>query len=270
MKKSNPTDADLKQLRRRVLAHYRSYGRHTLPWRQNPTPYHVLVSELMLQQTQVDRVIPKYAAFMKRFPSVAVLAAAPLSEVLKEWQGLGYNRRAKFLHGAAKAVVLQHGGVIPRYRRALEALPGIGHYTAGAVRAFAYDEGDDFVETNIRTVLTHHLFPKRRVVSDEELLSLLPRVRGRLSPRDFYAAMMDYGAHLKSKGVRINHKKKGYVKQKPFKGSIRQVRGAVLRALLNNEPMTTLHYPKDMIRKAADQLVSEKMIVKKGGSFALA
>ncbi len=270
MKKLIPTDAELTLLRKRILAYYRAYGRHGLPWRQHPTPYQVLVSELMLQQTQVDRVIPKFNAFMMRFPDVHELAEAPLSAVLQEWQGLGYNRRAKFLHEVAKAVVLRHRGLLPRDRPLLEALPGIGHYTAGAVRVFAYDESDDFIETNIRTVLTHHLFPRRRVVSDDELLSILPRVRGRSSPRAFYAAMMDYGTHLKAKGVRINHKRKGYKKQKPFEGSLRQVRGAVLRALVAGKTVGSLRYEERQVHKAVADLTKEGLIVAKGGNIILA
>lgn len=269
MKKKAPTDTDIRKIRQLVLAHYRAQGRHTLPWRQNQNPYHVLVSELMLQQTQVDRVIPKYTAFMKRFPTIAALAKVPLSQVLKEWQGLGYNRRAKFLHEAAKAVVAKHKGSIPRERQSLEALPGIGHYTAGAIRAFAFDEPDDFLETNIRTVLTHHFFAKQKKVADQELLNTLPRVRGRVSPREFYSAMMDYGAFLKLRGIRINHKKKGYRTQKPFLGSLRQVRGAVLRSLVQGKSPLVLEYPEAMVQRAVLQLIREKMIVQRGRQIAL-
>jgi A/G-specific adenine glycosylase len=224
---------------------------------------------MMLQQTQVDRVLPKYSAFLKRFPNITALATAPLSAVLKEWQGLGYNRRAKYLHEAGKAVVAIHSGIIPRSKEVLMALPGVGHYTAGAIRAFAFDEPDDCIETNIRTVLTHHLFSHRKKVSDQELLIILPRVRGKTSPRTFYAAMMDYGAFLKLRGVRINHKKKGYVKQKPFKGSMREVRGAVLRTLLYEQRLQSLHYPQVLIQKAIQELGDEGLIPKIGRKFVL-
>lgn len=256
-------------VRKVALSYYLAYGRDALPWRKSHHPYSVLVSELMLQQTQVDRVVPKYEAFKRRFPTVTALAKAPLSSVLKEWQGLGYNRRAKFLHEAAKAILARHAGKIPRDRKNLEALPGIGHYTAGAIRAFAFDESDDFLETNIRTVLTHHFFTKRREVSDQELLTILPRVRGRTSPRVFYSAMMDYGAFLKKKGIRINHKKKGYRKQKPFKGSLREVRGAVLRALVQGKSVSELEYPQEKIHHAVTQLVGERMIIQKGKKILL-
>jgi len=116
-----------------VWNHYRRHGRHTLPWRTTTNPYRILVSEVMLQQTQVERVIPYYKTFLRAFPTVQTLAQAPLSRVLTLWQGLGYNRRAKMLHEAAKQVVAQYGGRMPHDAEALETLRGVGPYTARAV-----------------------------------------------------------------------------------------------------------------------------------------
>lgn len=220
-----------------VLAHYREAGRHTLPWRKTRDPYRVMVSETMLQQTQVRRVIPYYRDFLRKFPSVRALAQAPLSEVLKAWSGLGYNRRAKMLHDAAKAVVAHHGGVMPRDREELEALPGVGVYTAGAVRAFALDAPEVLIETNIRTVLIHHFFPRGRSVSDRRLLPILEACIAAVeSPREWYAALMDYGTHLKSLHPNPSRKSKHHVRQSRFEGSLRQVRGALLKAYTNDEP----------------------------------
>ena len=127
-----------------------------MPWRQDTRPYYVLVSELMLQQTQVDRVIPKFLAFITQFPDEKVLAGALLADVLKQWQGLGYNRRAKFLYESAKAVVVL--GAFPDDEAGLLKLPGVGKNTAGAILAYAYNQPGLFIETNIRAVYIHHFF----------------------------------------------------------------------------------------------------------------
>lgn len=214
--------------RKKVWAYYRMHGRHDLPWRKTHDPYKILVSEVMLQQTQVERVKPYYEAFIRRFPTARKLSAAPLSAVLSLWQGLGYNRRAKLLREAAQAV---GHGVFPKRLKELEKLPGVGPYTARAVMAFAYGKDAVLVETNVRTAVMHHFFPKRRKVSDEEiekvLLAASPKGRG----RQWNYALMDYGAHLKRSGVRLNAKSKHYVKQTRFSGSMREARGALLKEL---------------------------------------
>lgn len=219
------------RFRNLVLAHYKQQGRHDLPWRRTKNPYRILVSEVMLQQTQVERVIPFYEAFLKEFPDIKALASAPLSRVLIRWQGLGYNRRAKMLHEAAKAVTNEHAGTMPNSVEALEKLPGVGHYTARAVAAFAYNEDVIFVETNLRTAVTHHFFPSKEKVSDREILLILEKVYRKGTARGWYSGLMDYGAFLKRSGVRINAKHKSYTKQSTFRGSGREARGAILRAL---------------------------------------
>lgn len=223
------------QFRDHVLSYYHHSGRHDLPWRRTRDPYRILVSEIMLQQTQVERVIPYYRAFLRRFPTVSSLATAPLSDVLRLWQGLGYNRRAKLLQEAAKAI--KERGRFPKSVADLESLPGIGHYTARAVAAFAYNEDVVMIETNIRTAVTYHLFPGEEEVDDAEVMAVLQKAHPQGKAREWYSALMDYGAHLKRSGVRINARKKGYRKQTTFKGSNREVRGAILRALLG-EPRT--------------------------------
>jgi len=183
----------------------------------------------MLQQTQVDRVIPFYRAFLKQFPTAKALAAAPLKDALSAWQGLGYNRRAKMLHEAAKQIA---NGGFPKVIFEIERLRGAGSYTARAVAAFAFNEDVIFIETNIRTAVMHHFFPKKKAVSDTEMLAILKRAFPSGNAREWYSALMDYGAHLKRSGVRTNHRVKGYAKQAKFDGSLRQARGAILRALL--------------------------------------
>lgn len=221
----------MEELLKKIKAHYKKHGRTHLPWRNTKDPYKILVSELMLQQTQVERVVPFYKTFIRTFPNPKSLAAAPLSRVLTLWQGLGYNRRAKFLHDAAKAIAASN---FPKTAEGLEALPGVGHYTARAVAAFAYNAPEVFVETNIRTVFIHHMFAHKKKVADTELLPLVEQAlkRSRMQPRDFYAALMDYGSYLKRSGVRLNTRSKHYAKQTKFEGSARQKRAAKLRALL--------------------------------------
>lgn len=214
--------------KRTVWAYYRAHGRHTLPWRLTLDPYHILVSEVMLQQTQVDRVIPKYQNFIKKFPSAAVLAQASLQEVLQLWVGLGYNRRAKYLHEAA--TVIAHEG-FPRLPVDLQRLPGVGTYTAGAVAAFAYNIPMVIIETNIRSVFIHHFFADRDQVTDAEILPLILATLDHKNPREWYYALMDYGVYLKRQHGSNNAKSAQYVKQKPFMGSSRALRGALVRTI---------------------------------------
>jgi A/G-specific adenine glycosylase len=223
-----------------VWAHYETAGRHTLPWRQTTDPYRILVSEVMLQQTQVDRVIPKYEAFLQSFPTITALAAAPLAMVLGAWQGLGYNRRAKMLHACAQAVVREYAGHIPATEAELRALPGIGPYTARAVLAFAFATALPLIETNVRTVFIHHFFPDATDVTDTELWPYIERTLDSARPREWYYALMDYGSHLKrSVGNNIT-KSKHYTKQSTFRGSDRQIRGAIIRLLTTEGKVSRL------------------------------
>lgn len=220
-----------------VWQYYDAHGRHELPWRRSEPdgsfdPYKIVVSELMLQQTQVGRVIPKFEAFLERFPSFAALATAPLSDVLVLWSGLGYNRRAKFLWQLAQTVVNQLGGNLPEDRSALIRLPGIGPNTAGAIRVYAYNQPDIFIETNIRTVFFHHFFADQTDIPDTALLPVLKQTMPATNPREWYWALMDYGAHLKATHGAQLHKVKNYRKQSRFEGSRRQVRGKILRLLV--------------------------------------
>lgn len=265
-----------KRFRTLVLAHYATHGRHDLPWRKTKDAYRILVSEVMLQQTQVERVIPFYRAFLASFPTVRDLADAPLSSVLLHWQGLGYNRRAKMLHEAAKAVVRDHGGRMPIDVATLETLPGVGHYTARAVAAFAGNKDVVFVETNLRTAVIHHFFPDTQQVDDKDVLSMLEKSFVPGTSREWYSALMDYGAHLKRSGIRVNAKSKGYAKQSAFAGSGREARGAILKALAKGPQSETYligtlgsDRSPQLISKL-NQLLAEGMIRKTRGKYALA
>ena len=260
-----------------VWAYYEAHGRHDLPWRiPEPDgsfdPHKVLVSEIMLQQTQVARVMPKYQNLIYRFPTVELLAAAPLREVLKEWNGLGYNRRAKFLHQAAQVVVRDFGGNFPEDIQELVKLPGVGKNTAGAVLAYAFNKPVSFIETNIRTVYIHHFFKDQADIPDTAIVELATQTLDRQNPRVWYWALMDYGTYLKRTVENLNKLSKHYNRQTPFEGSRRQVRGKVLR-LLASGPLTT-HALRDSI---ADErlddvlrgLSSEGLIRRSGDSYRL-
>lgn len=219
-----------------VLDYYHRQGRHDLPWRVPQQdgafdPYTILVSELMLQQTQVSRVIPKFELFTEAFPSFESLAVAPLADVLALWSGLGYNRRAKFLLQTARLVVSQYRGRLPRDTAGLLALPGIGRNTAGAIQAYAFDEPAVFIETNIRTVFIHHFFADHDIVDDKALTPLIAESLAGQSPRTWYWALMDYGTHLKQQVGNASRRSASYTKQSAFEGSRRQLRGMLLRIL---------------------------------------
>lgn len=206
-----------------------------MPWRQDTRPYYILVSELMLQQTQVDRVVPKFSQFIRLFPDQSSLANAPLAQVLTAWQGLGYNRRAKYLHQAAQMVVSKFEGSFPQNQIELESLPGVGKNTAGAILAYAFNIPSIFIETNIRTVYIHHFFADDFDISDKQIIELLSKTISQNNPRQFYWALMDYGSHLKRSGIKNINRSKHYVKQAPLKGSLREARGIILKHLTQSE-----------------------------------
>ncbi|MCR4326933.1 MAG: A/G-specific adenine glycosylase [Candidatus Roizmanbacteria bacterium] len=252
--------------RSHVYAYYTEHQRD-LPWRHQPTLYRVCVSEFMLQQTQVSRVINYFNSFIKTFPSFDALHYTSLSEVLRAWQGLGYNRRAKYLWETAHYFVTQPP--TKQYTTAeLVQLPGIGKGTAGAIIAYAYNLPTTFIETNIRTVYLHHFFSKKPSVPDAAILPLLEKTIDRENPREWYWALMDYGTYLKQQGIH-NRSSAHYSKQSKFEGSLRQVRGHIMSYLLN-QPIpvslshlcTALPYPKSNIQKALNHLVQEGLASK--------
>ena len=260
-----------------VWAYYRQHGRHDLPWRVPEAnglfdPYKILVSEFMLQQTQVLRVIPKYHAFLRQFPALPSLARARLGHVLVAWQGLGYNRRAKYLWQAAGIIRDRSNGLVPNDQAALEHLPGIGANTAGAIRAYAFNEPAIFIETNIRTAYIHHFFRRETDVPDGAIRALLEATLDRANPRQFYWALMDYGAHVKQTAGNAARASTTYAKQSRFHGSLRQIRGQVLRTLAEGPAdvqalTTTLDDPR-AARVLAD-LTAEGLIREDHGRYRL-
>lgn len=244
-----------------------------MPWRQKTDAYSILVSELMLQQTQVDRVIPKFNDFMQRFPTIQSLATAPLADVLIAWSGLGYNRRAKYLHEAAKKVMTDFHGTIPDSYQNLVDLPGIGPNTAGAILAYSFNQPVVFIETNIRTVYFYHYFEDQPQVTDVELRAVVQRTADQEHPREWYWAMMDYGSYLKKQGAGRLDKSSHYKKQTPIKGSLREVRGQILKILLVGdlaEPALAAQLPHDeRYTIALNALLKESLVAETDGRLHL-
>lgn len=290
VKMSSTNSKKIVAFREEVWKYYRENGRHDLPWRQpsprlrhgkqNYDPYKILVSEVMLQQTQVSRVIEKYKSFLKKFPTAKKLASARFSEVLREWSGLGYNRRGKYLYEAAKLIVGEYRGNVKEVLQ--HPLPGVGPYTRAAVLTFAFNEPHTFIETNIRASFIHHFFNasnlvgrpslmRLKKVSDGELFQLIENAAEGQDPREWHWALMDYGAHLKRSGVRNNHRSKHYTKQSKFEGSLRQVRGEILRRLTRGEPPSPIRRraEREIWEKALEGLVHDGLIVKKGTKWTI-
>lgn len=258
-----------------VFDYYKKHGRRTLPWRKTKDPYRIAVSEVMLQQTQVTRVVEKYKEFLAAFPTVQDLAKAPLSEVLILWSGLGYNRRAKFLKQMAERVVLEYKGVFPKTIQELEGLPGIGAYTARAIAAFSYNQAHPFIETNIRTVFIYHFFPEAKTaVPDAAIFSHIVNTLDAVNPREWYWALMDYGSFLKAQGVKVHQKSAQYVKQSAFKGSVRMVRGVILRELKEGKKtkraLQKAIGETEHFSRALESLLSEEIIQKEKMYYFLA
>ncbi len=252
----NVPAARLNVFRAAAWKYYKENGRHDLPWRKTTDPYKILVSEVMLQQTQVPRVIEKYKAFLIRFPNVRRLAGAPLSDVLKLWSGMGYNRRAKFLREAAQTIMRGYGGRVPKAAVVLRTLPGVGPYTAGAVRVFAFNEPDTLIETNIRAAYIHFFYAsvlQKTSISDSELLPLIQKAAKGEDPREWHWALMDYGAHIKKLHKNPARRSAHYTRQSKFEGSLRQVRGAILRALADG-PQAERSFDIYLSRRRLDKL----------------
>ncbi|MEX0917117.1 MAG: A/G-specific adenine glycosylase [Candidatus Paceibacterota bacterium] len=266
------TAKKVRTFREEIYRYYDLYGRK-LPWRETRDPYRILVSEVMLQQTQVSRVLLKYELFLKTFPTLKKLSRAKLQEVLKVWQGLGYNRRAKALHETAKLLVSKYQSSIPRARKELMSLPGIGDYSASAVRVFSFNKPDVLLETNIRSTYFHFFFQNKTKVSDKELREVVEATLDRENPKEWYFALMDYGAYLKKEKKGRNEKGAHYRKQSPFKGSTREIRGALVRLLTqearSKSALLELPFEKEKIEAQLLALEKEGFLKKKRKVYAL-
>ncbi|HVN97042.1 MAG TPA: hypothetical protein VMT62_11475 [Syntrophorhabdaceae bacterium] len=266
---------EISSFRATIYGHYRIRGRE-LPWRNTDDPYHILVSEIMLQQTQVERVLQKYGPFIARFPHVIALAGSPLSEVLRLWQGLGYNRRALSLVKIARIVASELDGRIPEDPEALMRLPGIGQATAGSILSFAFQKPFVFVETNIRRTFIHHFFQDRKEVHDREIMPLVEATLDRTNPREWYYALMDYGSHLKGEVENPNRRSIHYSRQSRFNGSDRMIRGAILKILVEKGSVTTrkiisaVSNDSQRVTKILRTMECEGLIVRSGNTYKVA
>jgi len=262
------------EFRNHVYSVYEKEGRY-FPWKGNTTPWGILVSELMLQQTQADRVVAYWEKWMQRWPTPASLCEASLEEVLREWSGLGYNRRARYLKETACILVRNYNGKVPDTPLALETLPGIGPYSAGAIACFAYNYPSVFIETNIRRVMIHCFFTGKESVRDSEIMPLLNASLDRSNPRKWYWALMDYGAALKKQTTNPNQRSAHYTKQSAFIGSTRQIRGSLVRSLVSNGKMTIeelrSHVPasEEKFYKALEALKKELIVAEEAGKYVI-
>ncbi len=261
----SPTITEFQKI---IWQHYAAHGR-LFDWRGADDPYKVFISEVMLQQTQTARVAVKYPVFIAEFPDFPSLANAALKDVLRAWQGMGYNRRGIYLHRTAGIIVNEHQGTLPNDPLLLEQLPGIGKATASSICAFAFNEPTIFIETNIRAVFLHFFFPQQENVHDKLLLPLVQAALDVENPREWYYALMDYGVLLKKTIINPSRKSAHHTKQSKFEGSDRQIRGMVLRLLTNeSEPMPQeiivqmVGKDAERVNAIIDQLIAEKFIAR--------
>lgn len=258
-----------------IHSYYREHAR-SFPWRQTVDSYQILVSELMLQQTQVERVLVKYDQFIDAYPDFGRLAKAPFHSVLRVWQGLGYNRRAIYLKDIAQRVIDEYKEILPKDFDTLITLPGIGRSTAGAILSFAYNIPTVFIETNIRRVFIHFFFSERDKVSDSEILPLVEETLDRENPREWYYALMDYGAMLKGKLPNPNRKSMHYSIQSRFEGSDRQVRGRILKVMAScgsirlDELIFQIGNEFDRSERIITDLVGEGFLILSGKTISVA
>ncbi len=260
---------------KQTIYQYYAEHRREMPWRVSRNPYHILVSEIMLQQTQVGRVLAKYEEFTSRFPDFDSVSKARLQEILGVWQGLGYNRRAIALQKICRLVVTEYGGVLPSFAETLQTFPGIGPATAGAICAFAFNQPTVFIETNIRRVFIHFFFPNKNGVKDKEILPLVEGTLDTRSPRTWYHALMDYGAMLKKEEHNPNRRSAHYNRQAPFQGSNREIRGLILKTLLDKPELTEGELIRSVgkspkrVQPIITQLVREGFLVRAGNHLKI-
>ncbi len=276
-----------------VYGYYKA-NRRSFSWREHITPYRVVVSEVMLQQTQTDRVAQKFDIFVEQFPDFQTLAAAPFDHVLRFWKGLGYNRRAQALQKIARLVVDQYAGILPDDPEILKTFPGLGPATAASIIAFAYNKPNAFIETNIRTVFIYTFFPQavsagevpegtagsnlhlsQIKIRDSNLMPLIAQALDRVNPRQWYYALMDYGVMLKKEVGNISRLSAHYTKQSRFEGSDRQIRGRILQVLLDcpgigdEDLIAEIRKEPARIMRILEDLVQEKFVCCRGEGWWL-
>ncbi|MFX1328386.1 MAG: A/G-specific adenine glycosylase [Promethearchaeota archaeon] len=233
--KENGLTKKVIELFQKLIYDYYKNHKRKFPFREKITPYNVLISEVMLQQTQTSRVSEKFLKFIQKFPDFLSLSNASTEEVLKYWKGLGYNRRAIALKQIAQVVINDFNGELPYSIETLKSFPQIGHNTASSILTFAFNKPTVFIETNIRRVYIYFFFPNKKRVNDKEILPIVEKTIDKINPREWYYALMDYGVMLKKKFPYLGRKSIHYKKQSSFEGSRRQIRGKILKMMIENQ-----------------------------------
>ncbi len=260
---------------KKIITSYYQENKRILPWREEITPYGVVLSELMLQQTQVSRVLIKYPEFLVNFPDFETLAKAPLEKLLRVWQGMGYNRRAKYLQLIAQKIVKEYKGVVPQTPEILQTFPGIGPATARSIITYIYNKPEIFIETNVRRVYIHHFFANASNITDKDLIPLVENTIDKINPREWYYALMDYGTALAKRVENPNRKSHHYSKQSKFEGSNRQVRGMILKVLLEKgsltkeDLVTITDFERDRVYPVLEDLAHEGFVQEEKGKYRI-
>jgi A/G-specific adenine glycosylase len=270
--KTNPPT--IREFQKIVLDHYQKQGRDLI-WRKTQNPYYIMVSEIMLQQTQVERVETKFSEFIDNFPDFSSLAYAPLADILRVWQGMGYNRRAIALQKCAQRVIAEFDGMLPADVDTLATFPGIGHATASSICAFAFNMPVVFIETNIRRVFIHFFFGDQEAVTDAEIQPLVEQALYCKDPCIWYNALMDLGTELKKTVPNPNRRSRHYTKQSAFEGSDRKIRGDILKLLLEEKRMTlkkiysSFTEDQERIYRILTTLENEGFVTRSGSLFTI-
>lgn len=268
-------DVSLAEFQERILAFYAAHGRRFI-WRESSDPYHILLSEVMLQQTQTSRALPKYELFLSLWPTLEDLASATVLEVLTHWKGLGYNRRALYLLECAKRSQAW-GWTLPDNEVELLTLPGVGKATAAALLAFSFNKPSLYLETNIRAVIIHSFFADSEGVKDRQIEEVLSRLLTGISDyKSWYYALMDYGVLLKGLLPNPNRRSAHYNRQGSFENSNRQIRGLLIHHLTEGGPkdgaliLSSLgRFEEERVRYCLEALEREGFVQEEGGVYSI-
>jgi A/G-specific adenine glycosylase len=274
-KKEGLNQEVLKTFQNIIYSYFKQYGRD-FPFRKEISPYNVVVSEMMLQQTQTSRVVEKFQQFIQKFPDFQSLANAPLNDVLKVWQGLGYNRRAVALKTISEKVVKEFDGILPADVEILKSFPQIGHNTASSIVAFAFNIPTYFIEVNIRRVYIYFFFPGKTSIDDGNIMPIVRRTIDPSNVRKWYYALMDYGVMLKKTHPELNKRSVHYRKQSKFKGSNREIRGKILKLLIASSSLTETEMLSELeinsikLKEILNLLIAEGFIKQENHLFSIA
>lgn len=258
----------------KVIWDFYAKNKREMPWRHTTNGYYVLLSEIMLQQTQVPRVLTKFKEFTSILPDFEALANAQLQTLLGVWQGMGYNRRALYLQKTAQIITEKYNGIVPKSPEILETFPGIGKATAAAIVTYTYNVPTVFIETNIRRIFIHQFFQDAIDIDDKQIFPLVSATVDEKNPRDWYYALMDYGSQLPKQVTNPNRKSKHYIVQSPLEGSDRQIRGLLIKHLLV-KPSTVedvaISIAKDegRVKKMLNKLNEEGFVMEEKGIYKI-